>query len=344
MMNIHARIWTRSTPPRRVLAIRLQAMGDLIITLPYLQALREMLPPGTELDLLTRQEVASVPRGLTLFGRVYAIGGGRILKRQFLYTLCLLPVLLLRRYDVVLDLQNNKLSRFVRKMLRPRAWTAFDRLSPVSAGERNRTTITAAGLGQNYASFHLTLRRQPDTAGLLRKHGWDGAAALVVLNPAGAFPTRNWAAENYVLFARQWLQYFPDTQFLILGVPFIAAKAAYFQEQLGSRLINLVAQTTPVEAFALLQKVKLVLTEDSGLMHMAWVSGIPTLALFGSTRSDWSAPLGRHSFLLHSGDLSCGNCMREECVHGNTPCLTRYTPEHVVALALLLVQAPAADA
>ncbi|SIT29351.1 ADP-heptose:LPS heptosyltransferase [Filimonas lacunae] len=343
-MNHKARIWKRSVPPKRVLAIRLQAMGDLVITLPYLQALRDSLPPGTQLDLLTRQEVAAIPQHLHLFNRVFAIGGGRVFKRQFLYAIFLLPRLMLRRYDVVLDLQNNKLSRMVRLVLRPRAWTEFDRLSPISAGLRNQNTIAAVGLGNHAAAFHLCLREPVDTAGLLRRNGWDGVSGLVVLNPAGAFATRHWPVENYVSFARQWLQHFPQTQFLVIGVPLVAEKATFFQRQLGGRLINLVSKTTPVEAFALLQQVRLTLTEDSGLMHMSWVQGIATLALFGSTRSDWSAPLGRHSLLLHSGDLPCGSCMREQCLHGNTPCLTRYTPEQVLAAALALVAAATAGA
>jgi len=70
---------------------------------------------------------------------------------------------------------------------------------------------------------------------------------------------------------------------------------------------------------------------------MAWVSGIPTLAMFGSTRSDLSTPLGKHTLLLHSSDLECGNCLLAICKYGDTRCLTRYTPEFVFEKALTLV-------
>jgi ADP-heptose:LPS heptosyltransferase len=73
-------------------------------------------------------------------------------------------------------------------------------------------------------------------------------------------------------------------------------------------------------------------TEDSGLMHMAWVSGTPTLALFGSSRADWSRPLG-NSRCLNSGDLECGACMEAECRFGDVRCLARYTPERIVGEA-----------
>src|SRR5678816_3601414 len=98
-MNIPAKPWTKKYPPKRILAIRLQAMGDLVITLPYLQALRNMLPPSTKLDLLTRKEVDSIPRNLVLFNKIYSIGGKRNFKKQFAYTCFLLPALIMRRYD-----------------------------------------------------------------------------------------------------------------------------------------------------------------------------------------------------------------------------------------------------
>jgi ADP-heptose:LPS heptosyltransferase/glycosyltransferase involved in cell wall biosynthesis len=338
---IAAKPWARAKKrPKRILAIRLQAMGDVVITLPYLQHLRHSLPADTELDFLTREEVADIPKSIRLFHRVEAIGGGRNFKMQLLHALLLLPKLLLRRYDAVLDLQNNTLSRVVRKTIAPRAWSAFDRFSPAAAGVRNRRTIEALGLGENKAATGFSLKYGFDAKALLKANGWREGAPLVVLNPAGAFENRNWPLAHYAAFAHLWLERFPDAQFLVMGIGKIAFKAAALKAALGERLINLVNQTRPDEAFALMQRVQFVLSEDSGLMHMAWVSGVPTLALFGSTRSDWSRPLGSHTAFLDSSDLSCGHCMLEHCVHEGAKknyCMTRYTPEQVFAKAMALL-------
>ena len=169
---------------------------------------------------------------------------------------------------------------------------------------------------------------------MLTKNGWNGTSELIVLNPAGAFSTRNWPIENYVLFADLWLKQFPGVQFLVLGTSLISTSAVYLKEKLGDRTIIIIDQTTPSQAFAILQHAKFVLSEDSGLMHMSWVSGIPTFVLFGSTRSDWSKPLGRNSFFLDSSDLPCGNCMQETCKYGDVHCLTRYDPDMVFAHAI----------
>jgi hypothetical protein len=74
------------------------------------------------------------------------------------------------------------------------------------------------------------------------------------------------------------------------------------------------------EALAIVQRAALVLTEDCGLMHMAWVS-----------------PLGEHSRCLYSGDRPCGACMESACRFGDVHCLTRYSPEDVVREAECLI-------
>ncbi len=341
-MNIRHKPWKNTRkPPRRILAIRTQAMGDVMITLPYLQHLRRSLPPSVRLDLLTRAETDPVPRHLVLFDNVYSIGGGRNLKKIFLLALFKLPRLLLQRYDVVIDLQNNGYSRIIRKAIRPGAWSEFDRASHFAAGERTRLPIEATGLGQ--CAMDTSFQLQDDDAGaaILKRAGWNGSDTLVVLNPAGLNATRNWPIPNYIAFARLWLQQRTDTRFLVLGTSFIAEKKHRLKDALGDRLIDLVGQTSPLDAFEILQHTTLVLSEDSGLMHMAWVSGIPTLVLFGSTRSYWSRPLGRHSFFLDSSDLPCGNCMESVCRWGDNRCMTRYTPERVLQHAFSLLQMPA---
>jgi heptosyltransferase II len=328
-MNIAAKPRTNKRLPKRILAIRLQAMGDVVITLPYLQYLRNNLPTSVEIDLLTRYETNPIPKNLVLFNNVFSIGGKRNFKMQFLFTLLLLPRLLFRRYDVILDLQNNRLSKIVRKIISPAAWCEFDRTSPIPAGERTKNTIEAIGLGENNAAEKLHLKADMHAKEILMKNGWDGKKEIIVLNPAGVFETRNWPIENYAEFARLWLKDFPDAQFLVIGLPFISRKANYLKNELGKNAISIIDQTNVAQAFSILQYTKFMLSEDSGLMHMAWVSGIPTLALLGGSRPDRSQPLGKHTGFLSSSDLECGNCMQEKCKWGDTRCLSRYTPEFI---------------
>jgi len=306
-----------------------------VITLPYLLALQRLLPDAV-IDFVTRHEDREIPRAVRLFRNVDHLGGGRSERRQLLLTPILVPRLLTRRYDVVLDLQNNRVSRTIRCAAAPSAWATFDRQSPVSAGERTRLTIEAAGFQLPRVEAAVPLHEPNLVLDVLRAAVWDPSCKLVVLSPAGAFASRNWPIERYVRFAELWKRQ-RSAQFVIMGLASLAANATALQASLGADLLNLVAKTTPPQALAIVQRASLVLSEDCGLMHMAWASGVPTLALFGSSRHVWSAPLGDHTMCLHSGDLECGSCMEPTCRYGDVHCLTRYSAEYLVERAVALL-------
>jgi len=330
--DIEHRRWRGPVAPRRVLALRFQALGDTLITLPYLQSLRRE-HPGMRLDFLTRSEVAAVPRALALFDDVVVFGGGRNTWRQLIAVLPKLPRLFMRRYDVVIDLQNSRLSRLVRRLLMPCAWSAFDRFSPHAAGERTQRTIAAPCDWKVSLDTGLRLRRN-DAHALLAARGWRPGTELVVLNPAGNLPSRSWPIESYCDFARHWLaQRNPHTKFVLLLVPAMRAKAARIAHELGDACIDLTGAADQVQAFSILGTSQFMLSEDSGLMHMAWIQGVPTLALFSSSRKDWSRPLGARTECLDSSDLSCGPCGLVHCRFGDNRCLTRYSAEQVFELA-----------
>lgn len=333
MLTIESRPWSENARPRRVLAMRFQAHGDTIITLPYLRSLKRQ-DPGLVLDFLTRAEVAAIPRDVTFFDQVFVFGGARSRVRQAAALLPLLPRLRHARYDVVLDLQNSRLSNFVRRVIAPRAWAAFDRLSPESAGERTRATIAAACDWSVVLDPDLELRSAARGRALLGAHGIAPGDPLVVLNPAGNFPSRAWPLPNYCEFARLWrIRRDPRTRFALLLTPAHREKAAAIASALGDACVNLTGAADPIEAFAIVRQSQFVLSEDSGLMHMAWVQGVPTLALFSSSRKVWSRPLGPRTECLDSSDLECGPCGLETCRFSDNRCLTRYSAWQVFETA-----------
>lgn len=337
--SFHHRSWSSARAPKKILVIRFHAFGDVIITLPYLQALKNALP-DIELHYLTRNECADILSHTTMIDKVYQIDDNRNAKMLFGKTAALLPRLMLEHYDVVIDLQRNGISRMVRGVLHPKSYAEFDRYSMQSAGERVRRTINALHLSViSNDEQNIELKIDRFNHNQWSSRGYTEHMRYIVLNPAGSAVTKNWPIENYVRFASLWLQEIDDqTKFLILGTGRMLKKAEYLQDQLGSKIIDLVNATTQTEAMMLLKKAQFVLTEDSGLMHMAWISRIPLIALFGSTPSVWSKPLGDSSVCLDSSDLECGNCNNGECKFGDVHCLTRYSPEFVFGKARMLLQ------
>ena len=332
--SLHHIPWSAPTLPRKILVIRFQAFGDVVITLPYVQAL-QLHVPTAQFHFLTRDEFSSLPLIMTIFTRVVTLGGGRDPKRQWLLATALLPLLLRERYDMVIDLQRNLLSRMIRRMLQPKSFCEFDRFSLHTAGERTRRTIEKLGIAQLKNDLpNLSLRNNDAGINKLHAADFDATKKLILLNPAGNFVTKNWPLEYYESFARLWMEKIDNqVQFLVLGTDSLRMKAEYLKNRLGNHFISLIGLTTQAEAFNILQKTDLVLTEDSGLMHLACAAQIPVVALLGSTKSVWSKPWGKYSFCLDSSDLECGECARPSCRFGDVHCLTRHTPDAIVKIA-----------
>lgn len=336
-MKIRCKTWDKKTAVRSILAIRLQALGDMFGTLPYLQSVRQQLGQDVTIDFLTRNEVADIPLAIDLFNHVHVLRGQRNEKRQIFWLLMLLPTLFRKRYDVVLDLQNNKVSRLARMLTRAKCWTEFDKFSPVYGGERYRQTINSSGIASIHMYQKLNLINKKLGLEKLTTSGWKNSDTLIVVNPGGAFSTRHWPVENYVALCHQLKERCPSAKFLMLGLSRIYETTAYLKKALADDCIDLTGRTTQSEALSILQYVELLVSEDSGLMHMAYFSGVPTVGILGSTRSDWTNPKFQHTFFFTSDDLPCGNCMQSVCPLGTIECLRRLKPEEVAEKGINLM-------
>jgi ADP-heptose:LPS heptosyltransferase len=334
-MSFKCRPWRSEKLPERILILRFHALGDLMITLPYIASLKKKIPLAF-FTLLTSREFSDLPKNLLLFDEVIDFNSHRNGKLQLLLCLLKLPMLWLRRFEIVIDLQNNKASRMIRYFLFPKSWTQFDKRSLITAGERTQTCLTALGLGNVSIDTELLMRDNQLYKTRIAIHSLK-EYDYIILNPGGSFPSRNWPTERYVQFCEAWLKKDQNIQFLVLGMSTLSAKAEQLKKDIGNKVIDLCGKTTLVEAFALIHKSKLVLTEDGGLMHMAWTQGVPTVALFGSTASYWSTPLGHWSICLNSSDLPCGNCLLAECRFGDNRCLTRYSSQMVFERSVQLL-------
>jgi ADP-heptose:LPS heptosyltransferase len=329
--------WLSAKRPRRVLMIRLQAIGDVVLCFPLIQALKNEYP-GVEIDFLTRHQQAALSKNLLAIDRVFSLTNSQQTWWQLLHIACLLPLFFWRKYAVIIDLQGNKASRILSKILGQAARAAFDRKGIEPAIVRYQQAVEASALKIDNPHPNLHLRNPKAGNHLLLQNEWDGRSEIVVLNPGGFFKSRNWPIENYVAFAKQWLGIAPKTQFLIMGDERIANKAGILKQQLGKSLINLYQQTTLEEAFCILSQVQLIISEDSGLLWMAWVQKVPAIALFGSTPGARMNMGGAHARFLTSSDLPCGDCFLADCKFGETAlCLSRYTPGGMIALAQTLL-------
>lgn len=141
---------------------------------------------------------------------------------------------------------------------------------------------------------------------------------ILGLNPGAEYgPAKRWPEDRFIAAAREIHQRRPCI-WLILGGPGDRAVAQRIATRLGLPepfLHNLAGQTSLRELMAVLTSCRVLLTNDSGPMHMAAALGTPVVVPFGSTSSELTGPGlpgAPHHHLLQS-DAPCAPCFRREC-------------------------------
>lgn len=321
---------------KKILIIRFHAFGDVIATLPYANGIQAAFPEAS-IDLLTTKRVQTIPSQLRLFRRVIGVRGNMNRHLLFFWTLLQIPSLLFQSYDMIVDLQNDRKSKLVQFFLKLKVHTTFEKFTPIFSGQRYQNAINGLGI-KSAPDFNIKLQQPKLGLEKLERQGWNVGERLIVMNPAGFYSSRNWPIENYLALIELLQKKLPfPFKIVLIGEDRILEKSELITAAFPKTAINLVNQTTQLEAFSLIAKMDVVLTEDSGLGHIAWVQGVKTLFLLGSTRADWTAPPYPHVTNLTSSDLACGDCMQATCQWGDVRCLTRYSPVFIADILISLL-------
>ncbi len=155
-------------------------------------------------------------------------------------------------------------------------------------------------------------------------------------------PAKCWPASHYAALARG-LHARSGAPVLLLG----SGKEAALCEQIAAEALGackvLAGKTPLLEAMALIAGARGVVSNDSGLMHVAAAFGVPQAAVFGSTSPEHTPPLSPHARVLWLKEelaLDCAPCFDRVCRFGHTRCLTEVSPARVdQALAEAMVSA-----
>lgn len=331
--------------PARIVVVRLHAFGDAVIALPVIAGLRRILPDA-EIALVTSEEYRELFEGVEDIDIVHPFPT-RASKLRRAATAAVLASKITARSgppDLLLDLQRSTVSLLLGSLMRPTAWTGFDRFAPHSA--LDRYLDAARWVGLDAIEPHCAPSLRPGiaarAAALLGDAALpgdaavsDGARPLICLNPAGCWPTKNWPAAEYVALGRRFIEEW-GARIVLMGTENVKEGATHIARELGDDALDLVGRTSTVEALAIMPHLRMMVSDDSGLMHLAWVSGVPTIGLFGASRATWSAPQGAHTFTFSSEDLECGACMSAACARGDLHCLRRIGADAVFAECLRL--------
>lgn len=336
--------------PRKTLVIRFSSIGDVVLTTPLLRVLRAR-HPKSQIDFLTRKEYADLVRynpniNLTYsFDASTGFAGLRKMKRK----------LKEEGYDLVVDLHNSIRSRYVRSMRGTGEIVVVDKRIPertllvkfkrntytriVPVAERYIETLSAHGIGPDGKGPELHL---PDevlfgVASRVAKLRLNRFEHVLGICPFARHATKEWPADRYAEIARRFVGGLCGAVMIFGGpddVPRSTALAASIRGHVGREaVIDWTGELGLAESAAALQYCDVVVTNDSGLMHVAAAMQKRVVAIFGSTVEEFGFfPPGDTSIVLERKGLECRPCSHiglDACPEGHFRCMKDTTTDDV---------------
>ncbi len=164
----------------------------------------------------------------------------------------------------------------------------------------------------------------------LEKHGLQVENKVLALCPGAEYgDAKRWPSEHYAQVAKSCLE--RGWQVWLFGSPKDAEVAAGINRLASGRCIDLTGKTSLTEAVDLLSLADIVVSNDSGLMHVAAALDKKLIALYGSSDPGFTPPLNSHAHILRL-DLECSPCFQRDCPLGHKRCLVDLSPWQVLAL------------
>ena len=145
-------------------------------------------------------------------------------------------------------------------------------------------------------------------------------------------PSKRWPTEYFAVLAQQLIKQNSNNQIILLGSKsdHSLAQEITSQGQQASNIHNWCGNTSLDEAIALIGMSKAVVSNDSGLMHIAAALQIPQVAIFGSSDPAHTPPLSDRAKIMWL-NMSCSPCHKRVCPLGHLRCLKDILPEQVLA-------------
>jgi heptosyltransferase-2 len=156
-----------------------------------------------------------------------------------------------------------------------------------------------------------------------------GEGRLLALCPGAEFgPAKRWPASAYAELASHYLN--RGWRVWLFGSAKDSQDCRAIERQTEGRCTDLSGRTSLAQAVALLSQADAVVSNDSGLMHVAAALQRPLVAVYGSTDPGFTPPLNREARIVRLG-LACSPCFKRECPLGHLDCLQRLPASQVIS-------------
>lgn len=190
-------------------------------------------------------------------------------------------------------------------------------------------------------SLQVSAERQAQARILLKEHGATQARTLVALCPGSTNSrAKRWPAERFAALADRFISE-AAMDVVLVGAPDELEVSMEVQAAMRRQPIMLTGQTDLAQAVAVLSVADALVTNDTGPAHIAAALDRPTLVIFGPTDPRTTRPFSKAAEIIRQPP-ECAPCMLRECPIDHR-CMTAITPTEVFARACALMKREAAE-
>ncbi|MBI5631985.1 MAG: lipopolysaccharide heptosyltransferase I [Nitrospirae bacterium] len=338
-------VGNKRTAFRKILVVKPSSLGDVVHSLPFLNAVKTCFPK-TEIHWVIAKGLEGLLEGHPMIDKLIIINKdlwknlsqtGRTLKE----IRGLFKQLRNEKYDVVVDLQGLLRSGLITSATRAPLRLGFrearegSRLfytSTVKGGRDihavDRYMKLAAELGCE--AHDIAFPFPPSESSVSKTGRLSNLGAYAVLVPGARWKTKIWPAERFGRVASML-----PLRTVIVGSSSDKALADEVVSYSGGKALSLAGQTSLRELTDIIRAAEMVITNDSGPMHIAAALNVPVIAIFGPTSPAKTGPYGRGHVVLQS-QTGCLPCFKRVCK--DLRCMQEITSEAVYQEAMGILQ------
>jgi ADP-heptose:LPS heptosyltransferase len=309
---------------KRILIIRFARLGDVILLVPALRALRRHFP-GAKLDVLVDHRYAPVLKMCSAVSEVIAVNrlemrdGSRL--KALWNILCLAENLRQQDYDLVSDFHSFRETHLLtwysqarwrlglKRVHSPYSSFCFNLEPVVEDDSLHVSSVFLSMLGPlgikadaSDCLLDLPSSQVEQAEAFLRPHRIAGNEWFIGFNVGAGSKSRTWPAERFAQLAVQVLQQ-PAARIVLFSGPREDEISLALHQTLRSSRVILANNLGLPELAALISQCKILVSNDTGPMHLGPAVGVPTLGIFSVARPEHYSPLGRFSRFVRSRSI-----------------------------------------
>lgn len=315
---------------RKILVIKFGGIGDVLLSTPLLKNLRNFYP-DREINFLTQLKCRDVLMDNPYINRVLTFD----LEKDD--SLRLLKTVKKQKYDLVIDLFCNPRTTFLTYYSRakyrvgfnfPRRGYAYNilvdgryKVGDFHHADFGMLSLKKLGIPVKEEETYISiLNGHKDFANEFFNSQNPDGNDVIGIPVSGGWESKKYKTKDFVELIKIINQNNNFKYILLWGTESEKKECEYINENLPD--ITFIAPETSIRyAAALMQKCKAVISNDSGLMHVATATGVPVLGIFGPTSPFLQGPYGKKHLTVVNDKLACLNCALLKCPIENI-CMT----------------------